>query len=73
MSANWRLKRELTGPICPCGRPMTRRRYWRTWDRVRCKRCRRVAECVRALFGKPESFVFSPPPHPQTPDGSETP
>lgn len=42
-------KRELTGPQCPCGGKVRRRRVWCIWDRAACQKCGMRFEVICAL------------------------
>lgn len=48
----------LPSPVCPCGRPFRRRRYWAIWDRASCAGCGRVAEVIEAVGGRWNTVVF---------------
>ena len=46
------------GPTCTvCKSPMARRRYWKPWARVQCRKCGAMAELVDYSGGS-MTFVF---------------
>jgi hypothetical protein len=43
----WRTAQtEPVGPVCNCGKPQRRRRYWEQFDGGQCNNCGAVYECL---------------------------